>query len=1052
MTRNLDDVIVLIAGAVVRMTITALLDSLRASRSWGSATIGGIYSLCGYIQVHAVVPPEGPTLGTNQVKIRGRNFLAGATVTFGTNPGTNVVVVNTRTILVDVPAHPTGHVAVTVTNTRGDSATRSNAYRYLSPLITDVAPPDGPTVGGTTITITGERFLQGSQVLVDGAPAQNINVVDAQTITADVPAHEADNVEVKVTIPDGFNSWDVYPNVFTYRPPRITQVQPAEGTSVGGTNITITGADFLNGSTVTVGGVAATNVAFVDAQTITATTPAGPVGPATVRVTIPDPFSSYAQQYNCYTYRAPEVTQIQPIEGPSAGGTDVTITGRWFEANAQVDIGGIAAQNVTVVDAQTITATTQARVPGLCAVSVTGPDAVTGTATNIYTYTPPPTVTNLAPPGGTTSGGTTVVISGHDFENGLSVTLGGVAANVVQVQPNRVTITTPLHARGSVDVVVTNPDMQAGTLTDGFEFRRPVVTAISPATSIFAGGIPATITGDYFATNVDVTIGGCDATNIVRVDEQTVTVTIPAHTIGHAQSTSVRVENTHDQQSGSRQLFTYLPMVVNRITPQIGSHLGNTPLTIDGAGFDPRVTMTIGGRNAVVNYVSPTQFTATTPPLASPASLSVDVVIDNGDGQAPQTLVDDYYYSATLTIAAVVPPSGPTAGGNTVFLYGADFTSATVVRFGNTQAAVTYYSPNELQVTVPAPAAAPLAATPVDVHVADAQGASMTLANGYTYAAPPPTRNAVIYPAGKNFGSIKAIGNNQADTINALRSLHNAGALDDQHVSAANQVDNVAYHKHIAGSAGGLLFVRLQLAPSPVHQILDATLNRGGLTGNNYQCNLIGPIHNYRFWLTEGVWNKSRKAAHRQALAGYFAGAPAIQNAAANAFGLTSIEPPHGPVTGTWSVTIRGLNIPPNVTVTVDGASAGNVARLNATTLTADLPARGAGAGVVDVRVTETATGIFAELPAAFTYEVFALTSLTRAIGSDAGNDTVVLVGTGFEPNATVTIGGALAQNIQVRGPSCITCETSAHAQGTVNVVVTNPSNGATAQLPFDFL
>ncbi len=69
--------------------------------------------------------------------------------------------------------------------------------------------------------------------------------------------------------------------------PTLTSVTPNTVPTTGGTTITIRGADFLRGATVTVGGVPATNVTVVNSGVITAVVPPGPLGPATVVVTNP---------------------------------------------------------------------------------------------------------------------------------------------------------------------------------------------------------------------------------------------------------------------------------------------------------------------------------------------------------------------------------------------------------------------------------------------------------------------------------------------------------------------------------------------------------------------------------------------------------------------------------------------------------------------------------------------------------------------------------------------------------------------------------------------
>src|SRR5687767_7134996 len=68
--------------------------------------------------------------------------------------------------------------------------------------------------------------------------------------------------------------------------PRVTAIAPSTGTTLGGTAVTITGANFASGATVTIGGTAATDVVFVGAGTLTATTPQHAAATADVVVTV----------------------------------------------------------------------------------------------------------------------------------------------------------------------------------------------------------------------------------------------------------------------------------------------------------------------------------------------------------------------------------------------------------------------------------------------------------------------------------------------------------------------------------------------------------------------------------------------------------------------------------------------------------------------------------------------------------------------------------------------------------------------------------------------
>lgn len=82
----------------------------------------------------------------------------------------------------------------------------------------------------------------------------------------------------------------------------------------------------------------------------------------------------------------PEITDIDPDEGPEAGGTSVTITGTDFQTGATVTIGGNAATSVVVVDPTEITCTTPAGTAGAVDVVVTNPDTGTDTLVGGFTY------------------------------------------------------------------------------------------------------------------------------------------------------------------------------------------------------------------------------------------------------------------------------------------------------------------------------------------------------------------------------------------------------------------------------------------------------------------------------------------------------------------------------------------------------------------------------------------------------------------------------------------------------------------------------------------
>jgi hypothetical protein len=187
----------------------------------------------------------------------------------------------------------------------------------------------------------------------------------------------------------------------------------------------------------------------------------------------------------------PSGIAISPTSGPLSGGQAVTITGTGFVTGATVAFVELPSNNVfggspntkaltgvTFVNANTITAVTpSATNAGLVDVVVMNPDLQTATRASGFTYmaTPPaPTVTAVSPNSGSTAGGTSVTITGANFVATPAVTIGGTAATgVAFVNATTLTATAPAHATGLVNVVVTNPDAQAGTLTNGYAYLPP---------------------------------------------------------------------------------------------------------------------------------------------------------------------------------------------------------------------------------------------------------------------------------------------------------------------------------------------------------------------------------------------------------------------------------------------------------------------------------------------------------------------------------------------------------------------------------------------------
>ncbi len=411
--------------------------------------------------------------------------------------------------------------------------------------------------------------------------------------------------------------------------PEVHAVDPTSGPTSGGTVVTVMGRNFRSSVTVTFGGAPAP--VTVESSTLAhVTTPAHSEG--TVDVTVTAPGGESATASNAFTFVGPpKLTSIAPDFGSNAGGTLVTIIGSAFQNGATVSIGGAAAPGVSTKSSTSISATTPAGAAGAVDVVVTNPDTQTGTLEGGFTYVPPPTVTSVAPTSGFPAGGTAVTITGTDFVSGATVTLGGTAATGVTFNSSTsLSATTPAGVLGAVDVVVTNPDTQTGTLAGGFTYvPPPTVTSVAPTSGTTLGGAAVTISGTNFIDGATVTFGGTAATGVTVNSSTSITATTPVHTAGAA---DVVVTNADTQIGTLAGGFTYVPPpTVTSVAPSSGPTAGGTVVTLTGTNLIDGATVTFGGTAATgVTVNSSTSITATTPAHTAGAA---DVVVTNPDTQ-----------------------------------------------------------------------------------------------------------------------------------------------------------------------------------------------------------------------------------------------------------------------------------------------------------------------------------------------------------------------------------------------------------------------------------
>jgi hypothetical protein len=82
-----------------------------------------------------------------------------------------------------------------------------------APTVVSIDPSHGPASGGTSVHIVGDHFVAGASVAIGGAPATDVVVESATSITAKTGAHGTGASDVTVTV-GGRNG--ALPGAFTY--------------------------------------------------------------------------------------------------------------------------------------------------------------------------------------------------------------------------------------------------------------------------------------------------------------------------------------------------------------------------------------------------------------------------------------------------------------------------------------------------------------------------------------------------------------------------------------------------------------------------------------------------------------------------------------------------------------------------------------------------------------------------------------------------------------------------------------------------------------------
>ena len=185
------------------------------------------------------------------------------------------------------------------------------------------------------------------------------------------------------------------------------------------------------------------------------------------------------------------VQSIFPADGLIAGTTVAVIAGTGFQLGDTVTVDG-SRVDATVLSAYTISIQMPAHAAGNVDVTVISatsqaPASVPGGYT--YVVTTAPVISELLPNSGSTSGAP-VIISGTGFKPGLTVSVDGIVGGPATFffgvrDSTTIELFMNAHEAGTVEVIVTNPDGQAGSAK--FTYASPATFDFNESWQGWAG-------------------------------------------------------------------------------------------------------------------------------------------------------------------------------------------------------------------------------------------------------------------------------------------------------------------------------------------------------------------------------------------------------------------------------------------------------------------------------------------------------------------------------------------------------------------------------------
>ncbi|EED12724.1 conserved hypothetical protein [Talaromyces stipitatus ATCC 10500] len=599
---------------------------------------------------------------------------------------------------------------------------------------------------------------------------------------------------------------------------------------------------------------------------------------------------------------------------------------------------------------------------------------------------------------------------------------------------------------GATSVSASNGSSTSGSLPGSTnKVLPPLIISVKPDSGPTPGGNTVSIIGLGFTNATAVAFGPTPATSFTVASYETINAVVPPGPRGDG-TVSVRV--TGSQGISNTMSYTYKAHpVIDNATPNNGPPTGGNTVIITGSGFANATSVTFGSISATYfTRVSDTQIDAIVPPGSSSSTVSVHV---NGPGGISNSIP---YIYAIPVINAISPTSGRVAGGNTVVITGRGLLDVTSVTFGSNHASFTIVSDTLIDAVAP-PRLNGIGT--VSVYVTGPGGIT---SNGipYSYNQIGPVIGTISPTSGPIAGGNTVVITGFGFTNITAVTFGSNPQIPTPFTIVSSTVINAVVPPGPSG--GGTI---------PVYVIGSISPTSGPVAGGNTTVITSSGFTNataMTFNLTSTSFTITSNTVINAIVPPGPSGGGTVSVHVTGSSGtgtvtytytlapiVTRLTPAAGPIAGGNTVTITGSNFSNATAVTFDGILASSFAILQPTQIVAVAPPTTA-VKVASVVVTTPGGSSTPGPGSEYGYTTAPSTiSVSPALGSTAGGDTVTIISSGFRGTTSVDFGTTSATSFTVFSNTEINAITPAHSIGTVPIVITS-SGGTNSTLSFSFV